>query len=159
MRGDNGQLELGPGVPHPTSGTQVNLTAGTSTVPLSGLGIGVWGNTYGLYLYQKQTSPATRRTQINFNNTYQMGSDSALNNTADWWLFNSGTGHIMMTANADDSLTIKYGLSHQGSTLGFYGATPVCRPVIQGCRSDSKALKNLLTAMQNRGLITDQTTP
>ena len=65
----------------------------------------------------------------------------------------------MLTANPDDSLTINYGLAHKGSTLGFYNATPVTKPVVTGCRSDGTALQSLLQALQAQGLIVNSTTP
>src|SRR5207302_5123395 len=122
LRGDTGQIQLGRNTGHPTGTLMVNMTAGTVSAPLNGLGVGVWGGQYGLYLYQNQTTPATKRSTISFNNVYLMGTDSPQNNTADWWLYNGGTGHFVMTANADDSLSINYGLKHTGSTLGFYNA-------------------------------------
>lgn len=43
--------------------------------------------------------------------------------------------------------------------LGFYGVTPVARPDVTGARNDPEAaLANLLTALENLGLITDSTT-
>ena len=67
----------------------MNITAGTSAAALTGIGVGTYGNAAGLYLHQISGSPTTLRTQISFNNVYQMGTDSAQNNTADWWLGNS----------------------------------------------------------------------
>ncbi len=159
MRGDTGQLEVGPNAPHSTGSLQMNVTAGTSATPRLGLGVGIWGNQYNLYLYQNQPATTSKRTQISFNNTYQMGTDSTGLGVADWWLYNSGTGHQMLIANPDDSLTVKYGLQHTGSTLGFYSATPVTKQTVTGCRSDGTALASLITALKNLGLVNDQTTP
>jgi hypothetical protein len=161
LRGDTAQLELGASasLTHRTSPFQLGIGAGTATAPLIGIGVGVWGNTGGLYLYQNQTTPALKRTSINFNNVYVMGTDSAQNNTADWWLWNGGTGHFVLTANADDSVTVNSGLQHKGSTLGFYNGPVVTKQTVAGCRSDGTALASLITALKNLGLVNDQTTP
>jgi hypothetical protein len=174
LRGDTAQLELGPSasLTHPSSPYQLGISAGTATAPLIGLGVGVWGNTGGLYLYQNQTTPLLKRTSINFNNVYLMGTDSPQNNTADWWLWNGGTGHFVMTAGALDGLSINYGATIAGtttltgpvqftntSTVGFYGTSPQSKPTITGCRSDGSALASLLSKLSAMGLITDQTTP
>ena len=42
--------------------------------------------------------------------------------------------------------------------IGFFGATPVTRPVAAGSRGGNAALASLLTALANLGLITDSTT-
>jgi hypothetical protein len=161
LRGDTAQLELSPStsLTHPSSAFQLGISAGTVTAPLIGIGVGVWGNAGGLYLYQNQTTPALKRTSINFNNVYLMGTDSAQNNPADWWLWNGGTGHFVMYANADDSVTVNNGLQHKGTTLGFYNAPVVSKQTIVGCRSDGTALASLITALKNLGLVNDQTTP
>ena len=58
------------------------------------------------------------------------------------------------------TLTVSGALAHTaGSTLGFYGATPVSRPSVTGCRSDGTALQSLLQALQSQGLIVNNTTP
>lgn len=159
LRGDTGQLELGPSttLTHPSSSFQLGMTAGTSTAPLGGMQIGGWGNYAGLYMYQNQSS--LKRTSINFNGVYLMGTDSGQNNTPDWWLWNAGTGNFVLTANSDDSLTVKGGLQHTGSALGFYGAPTVSKQTIYGCRSDGTALASLITALKNLGLVNDNTTP
>jgi hypothetical protein len=174
LRGDTGQLELGPSstLTHPTSPFQLGISAGTATAPLIGMGVGVWGNAGGLYLYQNQTTPLLKRTSINFYNVYLMGTDSAQNNTADWWLWNAGTGHFVMTANANDSLSVNYGATVAGTTtltgpvqltagspVGFYGTSPQSQPAILGCRSSGAALANVLNKLSAMGLIIDQTTP
>lgn len=49
-------------------------------------------------------------------------------------------------------------LAHQGSSLGFYNASPVSKPTITGSRGDGTALASLLTQLASLGLITDSTT-
>jgi hypothetical protein len=44
------------------------------------------------------------------------------------------------------------------NTLGFYGADPVGRPVVNGSRGGNAALASLLAALDQVGLIDDQTT-
>lgn len=41
---------------------------------------------------------------------------------------------------------------------GFYGASPVAKPVITGAKGGNEALTNLLTALASQGLLTDSTT-
>jgi hypothetical protein len=188
LRGDTGQVELGANVPHPGTQQQVNITAGTSAAALSGIGVGTYGNSAGLYLYQisgtaappNPPPPPTLRTQIALDGVYAMGTDSANNNGADWWLSNSRDQHMVMTASPTDLVSINYGATINGTTtvngpasllgstttigntgalLGFYGGTPQTKPVITGCRCDGTALANLLQKLQAMGLITDQTTP
>lgn len=44
-------------------------------------------------------------------------------------------------------------------TVGFYGATGIARPTITGSRGGNVALANLLTQLDNMGLIQNSTTP
>jgi hypothetical protein len=48
-------------------------------------------------------------------------------------------------------------LSHNGTTLGFYGATAATKPTITGSRGGNAALADLLTELATLGLITDST--
>lgn len=47
---------------------------------------------------------------------------------------------------------------HDGSTIGFYGATPAGKPTITGSKGGNAALTNLLGALAGMGLLTDSTT-
>ena len=49
-------------------------------------------------------------------------------------------------------------LNHDGSTIGFYGATPATKPTITGARDDGTALADLLTELATLGLIIDSST-
>lgn len=49
-------------------------------------------------------------------------------------------------------------LDHDGTTVGFYGATPVAKPTVTGAKGANAALASLLTALVSLGLITDSTT-
>jgi hypothetical protein len=49
-------------------------------------------------------------------------------------------------------------LNGAAGTLGFYGAAPVGRPVVNGSRGGNAALASLLAALDQVGLIDDQTT-
>jgi hypothetical protein len=42
--------------------------------------------------------------------------------------------------------------------LGFFGATPVAKPTVSGSRDGNAALASLITALEQLGLITDDTT-
>ncbi|MBR8638614.1 hypothetical protein KEF29_03195 [Streptomyces tuirus] len=49
-------------------------------------------------------------------------------------------------------------LDGAANTAGFYGATPITRPVVAGSRADGSALTSFLAALDTLGLIDDQTT-
>ncbi len=49
-------------------------------------------------------------------------------------------------------------LNHDGSTIGFYGATLATKPTVTGARDDGTALADLLTELETLGLITDSST-
>lgn len=56
-------------------------------------------------------------------------------------------------------LTVPGALNHDGSTIGFYGATPAAKPEITGSRADTDAaLADLLASLETLGLITDSST-
>ena len=44
-----------------------------------------------------------------------------------------------------------------GSSIGFYGTTPIAKPTVTGARGSNAALTSLLTALANLGLITNST--
>jgi hypothetical protein len=48
-------------------------------------------------------------------------------------------------------------LDHDGTTAGFYGATPTTKPTVTGSRGGNAALASLLAALATLGLITDST--
>jgi hypothetical protein len=166
-RGDTGQVSFGTSISRPLGGFQMGVTGGTSTAPRSGIQVALWGNQDGVYIYQQQS--VTKRVKINFNNVFQIGTDSSnASGTPDLWTYDIATGLFPLKisdVNNTDTVYINYGatvagaLKHTGTTLGFYNATPVAKPTITGCRSDGTALVNLLTALKNQGLINDSTTP
>lgn len=49
-------------------------------------------------------------------------------------------------------------LDHDGSTAGFFGATPASKPTVTGSRDGNAALASLITALATLGLVTDSTT-
>jgi hypothetical protein len=49
-------------------------------------------------------------------------------------------------------------LDHDGTTVGFYGATPAAKPTVTGAKGANAALTSLLAALVTLGLITDTTT-
>jgi hypothetical protein len=180
LRGDNGQLDIGNdgsgNLNHPGSGNQVKIWAGTSTQPRDGLGITCYGNSNSLYL--DQLSAGLLRTKVNFLNMFQVGTDSTLSGTPDWYLKDSyqGKSTFPLIVGQDDKVVMSYGatvnglaslaggatiggnLQHTGSQLGFYGAVPVTKPVVSGCTCDGSALKSLIQALASEGLVLDNTT-
>jgi hypothetical protein len=189
MRGDTGQIAIGPSVSQPGAGTrQLDVVAGTDAAPLPGIRAKVYGAQNGVSLVQGRSTSS--RTQLNFNNQWQIGTDWNQNVASqtptlpvDLWLWDVVNSHQVMQISTADLVTFNYGatinggatvnggatlngatinnsLAHSGS-LSFFGKTPVVtqRAVITGCRSDGTALANLLLALKNLGLIDDQTTP
>jgi hypothetical protein len=163
FRADTGQLEIGPRVGHPVTESQVNVTAGTETAPLDGVGVGAYGSRNNLYLYQKL--PGLRRTKLNLYDLFQVGTDSTQSNTPDFWVFNNQTGHFPLLINATDGVTLGNGatvgktLQHTGATLGFFGAAPIARPTVTHSRKDGSALADLISKLAALGLVSDQTKP
>jgi hypothetical protein len=178
LRGDTGQIELGTSIGHPISSNQLNVTAGRDTAPviaLDGLGISINGIQSSINLTQRGNPATIRRTAVTFGTPtsgFQIGTDSAGIGTNDWYLKNLTTGTVPLEmwygnnvlnigygANVTGTLTVSGALTHTGSTLGFYNAAPITKPVVTGCRSDGTALQSLLQALQSQGLIVNSTTP
>jgi len=163
MRADTGQTELGQRVGQPVTKNQLNITAGTPEAPLDGVGVGVYGNRNGFYIYQ--VDPSTKRAKMNFSDVFQIGTDSGLNNTRDFWVFNNGTGRFPVMISASDVVTMGQGATvggsfrHTGTNVGFYGAQGVAKPTITGKRSTGEAWANLLAKLVALGLVNDGTTP
>jgi hypothetical protein len=171
VRSDNGQVSIGPGISTNTGVRQVQITAGTPTTPLAGLAVTTYGAQNGLALIQSTTPPvggsANKRVQINLNGLFQVGTDAFNNNGTNCYVADTSSGNpatwrYPFTISNQSNMTSTWDALVLGSStdqLAFYGAAPVSKPVITGCRSDGTALKNLLTQLQTMGLITDQTTP
>lgn len=179
MRGDTGQLNLGKGIGRPVNGgAQLGITAGTLTAPLGGIGVTTFGSTFGLSMGQGK--PGTNFTAISYAGLFQLGTDVAGNGGGDFSLWDLAHSKLPLQVNSADLVTMNYGATINGTTtmngpvsllgssttigssgalLGFYGTTPVTRPVISGSRSDGTALRSLLQNLQAMGLITDNTTP
>ena len=69
----------------------------------------------------------------------------------------SGNTQTGITVRASGTTEIKLALAHQGSTLGFFGATPATKPTVTGSREGNAALADLLTKLAGLGLLTDST--
>lgn len=69
-------------------------------------------------------------------------------------LITRATGNILFSSDIE----IDGALNHDGTTMGFYGATPITKPTITGSRQVNEALQSLLDALESMGLITDSTT-
>jgi hypothetical protein len=163
LRAETGQLEIGPRVGHPVTDSQVNVTAGTEDALLDGVGVGCYGNRNGLYLYQNL--PRLRRTKVNFQSLYQVGTDSTQTDAADFWIFNNQTGCNSFRVSQVDRVTISAGASIgrtvqlTGAAAGFFGARPITRPTVTGSPRNGTALASLLARLSALGLIVDATTP
>jgi hypothetical protein len=65
-------------------------------------------------------------------------------------------GKWIFTDTADSAAV--HTIDPVANQLGFHGATPVAKQTVTGSRGGNAALANLLTALANLGLITDNTT-
>jgi hypothetical protein len=73
MRGDTGQIAIGPSVTQPAAGTrQLDVTGGTDAAPLAALRTKVYGAQNGVSLTQGRSTNS--RTQLNFNNQLSTGA-------------------------------------------------------------------------------------
>ncbi|MFE3762260.1 hypothetical protein ACFXPI_10905 [Streptomyces sp. NPDC059104] len=117
------------------AGTVTNNVASAATTAFGG---GVAGDTFD-------------RWRVLASGTFEAGPGSAgrdvnfRRSAADQW-------------TTDDALIVALMFRHMGSTLGFYGATAVTKPVVTGAKGGNAALASLLTALATLGLITDSTT-
>lgn len=68
-----------------------------------------------------------------------------------------GSTNSLFVGTGPGGTNITYGRST--STMGFFGASTVAQPNVTGSRGGNVALANLLTALNNLGLITNSTTP
>ncbi len=157
LRSDDARMELGPAVGHPRTPFQLAIRAGTPANPLGGLSIGTFSYQYSIHLYNRD--PTIQRTCINFGSLWSWGTDLGLNGGSDLYLYNYQTNHATMTVSPDDRIGLAGALRHQGSQLGFFGATPVTRPVVTGSWSDGSAARNLCQAVAGLGLVQLQTSP
>jgi len=179
MRGDTGQLTLGPSVSRAADGwQQVAIAAGTSSAPLDGLGIYAYGTRNQLNLGQGNSG--SNHTQINQAGKWIIATDGNNNGGLDWYLYDNTLSHQVMYISNADLVSFNYGatvngtltvngpssllgssttVGASGGLLGFYNSTPVAKPTITGSRSDGSALRSLLQNLQAMGLITDNTTP
>jgi hypothetical protein len=137
-----------------------------------------FGNGMGLTL--TQVGGLGLRTNIDFDNTFYLSTDSTGGGTPDFYLWD---GHLNRMAwqvkpNSDvmqmnfgaqvNGTTILNGatsllgnttIGSSGSLVGFYGAAAQARPVISGSCSDGTALKSLISGLAQLGLVQDQTGP
>jgi hypothetical protein len=68
----------------------------------------------------------------------------------------SRSASLSFQVRSSDRLTERLRLD--GTGIGFFGATPVARPVVTGSRDGTPALASLLAALSKVGLVTDSTT-
>lgn len=68
------------------------------------------------------------------------------------------TGDITCDDITCDDIEINGKLNHDGTTIGFFGKTPVAKPSISGSRAGNSALTTLLIQLHNFGLIDNNTT-
>ena len=75
---------------------------------------------------------------------------------------NAGANGIDWNLPAGDRFSVEINSSVvfelQEDEIGFYGSNPVAKPTVTGSRSGNAALADLLTELDNMGLITDSST-
>lgn len=146
----------------PAAGTFTTLTATTEAVIR-----GAAGTARAIYF----RTGTTNRWVVFGNATAEGGSDSgtdfAVGYYADdgtWkgtpFAIERATGVATFSAkvNVSGELAIGGALNHDGSTIGFYGTTPISKPTVFGSRGGVEALYELLNVLANLGLITNSTT-
>ena len=123
MRHDGGEMWLGQGVSQPGTGVQLQVTGGNSGTPRDGLYVNCFGDYNGLFLGQGNTS--TLRTKINFQNNFQVGTDSSGMMTTDWYLKDTyqGKSTFPMIVGQDDKVVMTYGATVNGLASLAGGAT------------------------------------
>jgi hypothetical protein len=72
--------------------------------------------------------------------------------------FTQGATLAAAITELNSELKLLGALNHDGTTVGFYGSTPVTKPTVTGSRAGNAALASLLTQLASQGLITDSST-
>ncbi|MFG2352595.1 hypothetical protein [Streptomyces sp. NPDC048521] len=92
--------------------------------------------------------------------TFPNADFSGTQNTYMRWEAGAAIMHIMAEAQfkAGPFGARVHSIDGAGNKLGFYGAAPVGRPIVNGSRGGNAALASLLAALDQVGLIDDQTT-
>jgi hypothetical protein len=88
-------------------------------------------------------------------NWYSGQNAGSGSNDDTWGLYSATFGGKIWQANPDGSFHVYNAFAHEGSTLGFFGATPASKPTVSGSKGSNAALGSLLTALAALGLITD----
>lgn len=65
---------------------------------------------------------------------------------------------VMVSIEADGTLNLAADFQHSGTNLGVFGTAPTTKQTVVGAKGGNVALTNLLTALANYGLVTDNTT-
>jgi hypothetical protein len=154
MRADDARLALGQAVGHPVVPFQFNVEAGQFTAEGSGMGgmaISTWDQNYSLYLFNRR--PNCRRTNLNLYNCFALLTDPNQNNTREFMLWNYTTNSSTFHISPTNAFKVT------APQIGFYGGTPVNKPVVTGSWAAGTAQKSVLAAMVQLGLVTDSTTP
>lgn len=146
----------------PAAGTFTTLTANTSlTVTNTVYSTGASATNRGFFL---QTS-GTNRWFMGAGADAESGSDTGSNFYVTAYTDAGGfIGQAMRITRSNRNtrfyaeVQLDGALNHDGSTIGFYGATPVSKPTVFGSRGANEALYELLNALANLGLITNSTT-
>lgn len=83
----------------------------------------------------------------------------------DIWKVNNSSGVVVCSIDTSaerfyfsGEVEVDGDINHDGTKVGFLGATPIARQTVTGSRASNAALASLLTALESFGLITDSTT-
>lgn len=112
-----------------------------------------WNGTRAGYFneYGELRARAARTTTVAFR---AMAASGAGTSQAILQVTNSGQSTTYLSVSGT-TITLNGALDHDGSTAGFFGATPTTKPTVTGSRGGNAALASLLSALATLGLITD----
>ena len=156
LRADTAQIAIGLEVGTPANpGAHLQLFGGNAAAARDAMAITIYGDKSNLSL--GQGTAGTKRTKINLNGgDWQLGTDQALNDTANFFLRNNTTALAPLTIGTNDQVAI--GSTHANSEvklvagkLGFFNlTTPISKPA---------SAEDLRTSLINLGLITGGANP
>lgn len=138
----------------------VNPSTGVITMSTSDRVI-ILGNAGAGREYEYWTRGGGRRWSARVTSDAESGSNAGSN----WALVrfsdtSTELGSPIAVNRATGEVTIASSLKHTGSTLGFYGTTPVAKPALTYSRTgEGTAAAQIRAALTALGLVTDSTTP
>lgn len=151
---------MGRAVGTPRNQTEFLLVNGGDDVTaLSGMTIRYWdGGNARNALNLTQRHATSKRTIINFNSQYLVGTDLNAVGAQNFWIYDNALPGVVLTFSPTGEMQVYKDLFHSGAKAGFMGAAATVRQTVTGSRGTGAALADLLTKLATKGLITDGTT-